>query len=300
MTKTAAAKVIGLAAALALVLTFSATHATQAASKPSVRWQATFATEGSATLGPDSGGTYYGGVNGVSITNGQSSCGNGNEKFYFSYLEMRVAPTRHVDFSALPVTFQDWFGPEPGDVVPGFPGVGSASWPANLAEFLSSPQPYDGTNGGVEYQYVSVRFSTCDCENRTSTDLLQMPVGTTLRANVQITIFSHAQTCPPEDPSNLDYNVNMRAHGYQPVGETSPDVSITRDTTSQWTAHVNSMLENPAYQDSDWPLLNDFVEGMYTNCTLKSGRGGKTSWSADYIEAATKARLTFDLQFTKY
>jgi hypothetical protein len=294
MTNTAAAKVIGLAAALAVIVAFSATRATQAASKPSVRWWATFTTEESATLRSDDGGPYYGGVDGVSITNGQSSCGNGNEKFYFSYLEMRVAPTRHVDFSALPDTFHDPFGPEPGDVVPVFPGVTSADWPANLAEFLSSPQPYEG------YQYVSVRFSTCDCENRTSTDLLQMPVGTTLRANVQITIFSHAQTCPPEDPSNLDYNVNMRAHGYQPGGETPPDVSITRISATQWIAHVDSLLDNPAYDDEAWPLLNDFVEGMYTNCTLKSGRGGKTSWSAEYIEAYTKAQLTFDLQFTKY
>jgi len=140
---------------------------------------------------------------------------------------------------------------------------------------------------------------------------MQMTDGQIIPVRMSVLFFSHIWGCPPSSPYTQQtfLNLLMNAHGYIDIdsGETLPDIYIQR-VGNTWTAYVNTVFDNPTYQQSiaeytsaDWPVMkSDNILGQYATCSSKVGKNGKTTWATTYHYPRAKAPLNFQVAFTKY
>ncbi len=292
-------KTLLVAAVLVAVLAFLAIPNSQAGAGKSIRWKAT-------VTGPNliGSGDFVGGVDHVNINNGfgtnEYSCGiTGNS---YSYIELQVftpSLTCYMDPNSI-------FGPIDAlnNALCGFPKT-NAAWPGCVAYFLNNNNPHPT----ADYPHIILRFTTCGCEN-TKMDLMAMGEGEILPVRMSILFFSHIWGCPPSSPftQKTFLNLNMNAHGWYSRGLLSlPDIYIKR-VGNAWTAYVDTVFDNPHYQDvnldsasADWPVMkSDNILGQYASCDPGPVKKGKATWITTYHYPTAKAPLKFQIAFTKY
>jgi len=279
-------KILMVAAILVANLAFLALAASQVETVRPIRWKATVI--GANLMGL---GDFVGGVDNVNINNGVSTdLATGN---LYGYIELRV-------FNPSFRFFMDAnaFSGSPDDHPSfGFPRT-TTPWPFCIADFLNTyDQPTE------EYPYIVLRFTTCGCGN-TITDFMNMTEGQAIPVRMSIRFFSHIWGCPTSSSTFL--NLNMNAHGWYKQGTGSyPDIYIQR-VGNVWTASVNTVFDNPAYQNplpdsasADWPVtLRDSIIGQYATCESVPVRK-RTTYITTYHYPWAKAPLNFLVTFTK-
>ena len=163
----------------------------------------------------------------------------------------------------------------------------------NIANFLNAfDHPTD------EYTYVLVRFTTCGCGN-TITDFAKMTDGQIIPVRMSVLFFSHLWGCPPG--ANTFLNLDINAHGWNKQGAGSPPDVYIRRAGSVWTASVDTVFDNPAYQNplpdsasADWPVtLRDSMIGQYATCDPGPARKGKPTYVTTYHYPWAKAPFEF-------
>jgi len=299
MNKYRTLKAVGFFVVLVAALAFLALPNSQAGGAKSIRWKAT--VTGVNLMGT---GEFVGGVDHVNINNGlgtnEYSCGpTGNS---YSYIELQVfVPSLQFYMDANTVS-----GP-PDDLnnaLCGFPNT-TVAWPYCVADFLNNNNPHPT----ADYPHIILRFTTCGCGN-VATDLMAMKDGDFLPVRMSLLFFSHIWGCPPSSPSTQKtfLNLNMNAHGWYNQGPSfNPDIYIKR-VGNVWTAYVDTVFDNPAYQilppdstSANWPvMISDNILGQYATCDPGPVRKGKTTWTTTYHYPCAKAPLNFKIAFTKY
>jgi len=302
MNKYRTLKAVGFFVVLAAILAFLALPASQAGAKKPIRWKATVA--GVNLIGSVD---FVGGVDHVNINNGPVTCADTSGG---SYLELQ-AFTPSLQFKNMG-GFLSWGNADLAtdyiDLAPyGFPNgfpITTTIWPGCVADFLNN-----NLHPTAEYPHIIWRFTTCGCGNST-TDLMAMPVTvppTSLPVRMSLLFFSHIWGCPPDQNTLL--NLNMNAHGYYTTRLADYDVKIERTSTTVWTAYVDTVFDNPDYQNippdstsANWPVASsDNILGQYATCaSTKALKGNKTTWTTTYHYPWAKAPLKFQIKFEKY
>ena len=237
---------------------------------------------------PDQNRVYVNGQDGVTIRTGSSSCGNGNNKTFSTYISFQIALPEQIQFSlggllagGILISGAECQFPENNEF-----------WPGCLFTFLNKPQPYAG------YQFLNFFFSTAGCEEKISADFTKMAVGTWLKMNFSMALRWDSLECLSCDGAN---SVDLRAHGHIHNGEYLPDIYVFRDSESEWTIRVATEFDNPDFQTYP-PLLTlrDLIRVFYCECVEKTGRGGRTYYEKQYSDAAwAKTPVAFQIKFIK-
>lgn len=288
MTKHRTLKAVGFFVVLAAILAFLALPDSQAGAGKPIRWKATVTGVNLIGLAD-----FTGGVDNVNINSGVATDQASGD--LYGYIELRVFDPSFrffMDPSA--------FSGSPDDhPLYGLPHT-SAPWPLCIADFLNTyDQPTE------EYPYILLRFTTCGCGN-TITDFMKMTDGQMIPVRMSVGFYSHAWGCPAS--SNTFLNLDINAHGWYKQGTGSdPDIYIQK-VGNVWTASVNTVFDNPAYQEplpdsalANWPVtLRDSIIGQYATCDPGPVRKGKTRYITTYHYPWAKAPLNFQITFTKY
>jgi len=281
-------RVFWVAALMVTVLAFLALPDGQAGGGKPARWKA--AVTGANLVGLVD---FVGGQDNININSGTATDAATGD--LYGFIELRVLNPSlrfYVDplaFSGSPDDHQSF----------GFPGT-AAPWPLNVAAFLNAlDHPTD------EYAQVLVRFTTCGCGN-TITDFSKMTDGQIIPVRMSIWFLSHLWSCPPG--SNTFLNLDINAHGWFKQGAGSPPDVYIRRVGNVWTASVDTLFDNPAYQNplpdsasANWPVtLRDSMIGQYATCEPAPVRKGKPTYVTTYHYPWAKAPLQFQVAFMKY
>jgi len=240
---------------------------------------------------PDPNRVYVDGQEGITISTGSSTCGSGKNMTFYTHITFQVALPSQILFSLGAL--------DPGEVSPpavvcGFP-VGGNIWPECLANFLNQPQPYEG------YHFVYFYFSTPGCEDRISSDFTKMEIGTWLKMNLTLRLRSDNIDVDCPYGCGGGHSIDARAHGWIHDGQLLPDIWVYRDSENEWTVNIDTSFDNPGFQTYPPPLaLRDLIWEYYCECVLKTGKGGRTYYEKQFVDAAwTRTHLAFQIKFIK-